>query len=68
MSITIKKEKSQSYLTERKLMSANMASSVGGGIGAVMHDLWLNPCDVIKQRLQMKNSPYHNKSYGHIVR
>lgn len=61
-------EFSQQYLTDNDFMSPNLASSVGGAVGALTHDLWLNPCDVVKQRLQMKNTPYYNYTYGQIVR
>ena len=37
-------------------------------MGAVAHDIWINPCDVVKQRLQVKGSPYINKTYPSIVR
>lgn len=43
------------------------ASNIGGAFGAFFHDIWMNPCDVVKQRLQMKNSPYLNMSYSRIV-
>ena len=62
-------------LTKEKMQNRNMsymngylnASAVGGGVGAIAHDLWMNPCDVVKQRLQVKGSPYVNMSYASIV-
>jgi hypothetical protein len=30
--------------------------------------LWMNPCEVVKQRKQMKGSPYINKSYPHMIK
>ena len=42
--------------------------AIGGVLGAVCHDLWMNPCEVVKQRKQMKGSPYINKSYPHMIR
>ena len=45
-----------------------LAHSIGGGVGSVVHDAWMNPCDVVKQRLQMKDSPYVNKTYLSIIR
>ena len=45
-----------------------VGSGLGGAIGSVAHDLWMNPCDVVKQRLQLKGSPYKNMSYGTIIR
>ena len=62
-------------LTKEKMQNKNMsymngylnASAVGGGVGAIAHDLWMNPCDVVKQRLQVKGSPYVNMSYASIV-
>lgn len=55
--------------TKAKLEAKNIpfASNLGGACGAFFHDIWMNPCEVVKQRLQMKNSPYFNQSYGHIV-
>jgi len=37
-------------------------------MGAVFHDIWMNPCEVVKQRLQMKNTPYFNQTYGNIIK
>lgn len=43
------------------------APNIGGAFGAFFHDIWMNPCEVVKQRLQMKNSPYLKMSYSRIV-
>ena len=46
---------------------SNYNANIGGALGAFCHDLWMNPCEVLKQRLQMKNSPYINQSYARIA-
>lgn len=62
--LTLKKEQSKQYLEARNIP---LASNLGGAIGAFFHDIWMNPCEVVKQRLQMKNSPYFNQSYSRII-
>ena len=62
------KEKTKSYLDNKKVpYLSNYNANIGGALGAFFHDLWMNPCEVLKQRLQMKNSPYINQSYGRIA-
>ena len=58
------KENVKSKLEAKKIP---FSSNIGGAFGAFFHDIWMNPCDVVKQRLQMKNSPYLNMSYSRIV-
>jgi len=61
-------EKTKSYLDNKKVpYLSNYNANIGGALGAFFHDLWMNPCEVLKQRLQMKNSPYINQSYGRIA-
>ena len=55
-------------LGERQLLNGYLsAAGVGGILGALVHDLYMNPCDVVKQRLQFKGSPYVNMSYPRII-
>jgi len=55
-------------LGERQLLNGYLsAAGVGGIVGALAHDLWMNPCDVVKQRLQVKGSPYVDMSYPRII-
>ena len=62
------KEKTKSYLDNKKVpYLSNYNANIGGALGAFFHDLWMNPCEVLKQRLQMKNSPYINQSYARIA-
>jgi len=58
-------EKTKSALESRNF---SFASSVGGAVGSICHDLWMNPADVVKQRLQLQGSPYISQSYSSIVR
>ena len=44
------------------------AAGFGGAVGAIAHDLVMNPCDTVKQRLQVRGSPYVNIPYNQIVR
>jgi hypothetical protein len=56
--------------TKKELEKRNMpfASNLGGAAGSIFHDIWMNPCEVVKQRLQMKNSPYSSQNYSQIIK
>ena len=62
------KELIKEGMEERKILAGyNVSAGVAGAIGAIAHDAWMNPCDVVKQRLQVKGSPYVNMSYSSII-
>ena len=55
-------------MEKRKILAGyNVSAGVAGAIGAIAHDAWMNPCDVVKQRLQVKGSPYVGMSYPSII-
>lgn len=53
------------YEKMKKILSTNpgrnpLANAVAGCLATVIHDAAMNPVEVIKQRMQMYNSPYKN--------
>ncbi|XP_067928653.1 mitoferrin-2-like [Watersipora subatra] len=50
-------EKIKSVLSEKKQTTA-VASMAAGGCATLFHDTLMVPADVVKQRMQMYNSPY----------
>lgn len=46
------------HLLNSKGNSSPMANAVSGAVATLFHDGLMNPCEVIKQRLQVYDSPY----------
>uniref|UniRef100_A0A8D9AN98 Mitoferrin n=1 Tax=Cacopsylla melanoneura TaxID=428564 RepID=A0A8D9AN98_9HEMI len=44
--------------TNKTLINNNVGYGLAGGIATMLHDGIMTPADVVKQRLQMYNSPY----------
>ena len=62
-------EETKDYIEENNTFNGWIsAAGFGGAVGAIAHDLVMNPCDTVKQRLQVRGSPYVNISYSQIVR
>ncbi|XP_068130831.1 mitoferrin-1 [Hyperolius riggenbachi] len=40
--------------------NSHLANGVAGSLATVLHDAVMNPAEVVKQRMQMFNSPYRN--------
>ncbi|KAI5694379.1 hypothetical protein M8J76_000311 [Diaphorina citri] len=46
--------------TNRTLINNNVGYGLAGGMATMLHDGIMTPADVVKQRLQMYNSPYRS--------
>uniref|UniRef100_A0A8D9AI62 Mitoferrin-1 n=1 Tax=Cacopsylla melanoneura TaxID=428564 RepID=A0A8D9AI62_9HEMI len=46
--------------TNKTLINNNVGYGLAGGIATMLHDGIMTPADVVKQRLQMYNSPYRS--------
>uniref|UniRef100_A0A671TC31 Mitoferrin-1 n=1 Tax=Sinocyclocheilus anshuiensis TaxID=1608454 RepID=A0A671TC31_9TELE len=40
--------------------NSHIANGVAGSVATVLHDAFMNPAEVVKQRMQMYNSPYRS--------
>ncbi|KAE8750964.1 hypothetical protein FOCC_FOCC002392 [Frankliniella occidentalis] len=47
-------------LTHRNTLNNHLAYFAAGSVATIIHDSVMTPVDVVKQRLQMYNSPYNN--------